>query len=198
VALFTALDIADGPGAWASLGFDVSSGCAWVDDVAHHLGAAGSGVVAWELTGVEVAGDELDGIPTRVVTPGPRERHPHPNGVTGLDHVVVMSPDHRRTVDAFTGAGLEARRTRDLGKRAQTFFRLGPVILELVGPKAPGGEGPAAIFGLAWTCADLAETAAHLGDRLHRAKPAVQAGRTIATLDKGAGSTVAMAFMSPE
>ena len=40
-------------------------------------------------------------------------------------------------------------------------------------------------------------TAAYLGDRLHRAKDAVQPGRRIATLDKEAGSTIAIAFMSP-
>ena len=45
--------------------------------------------------------------------------------------------------------------------------------------------------------ADLDATARYLGDRLHPAKGAVQPGRRIATLDRGAGSTVAMAFMSP-
>ena len=79
----------------------------------------------------------------------------------------------------------------------QVFFRLGEVVLEVVGGPQPSGDGPARFFGLAFTVADLDATARYLGDRLHPAKGAVQPGRRIATLDRGAGSTVAMAFMSP-
>ena len=42
----------------------------------------------------------------------------------------------------------------------QTFFRLGPVILELVGPPQPDGDGPARFWGIAFTVADLDATAA--------------------------------------
>ncbi|MBV9662995.1 MAG: glyoxalase, partial [Actinobacteria bacterium] len=61
----------------------------------------------------------------------------------------------------------------------------------------PTGDGPARFYGLAFTVADLDATAAYLGDRLRPAKDAVQPGRRIATLDKSAGSSVAIAFMSP-
>jgi hypothetical protein len=121
--------------------------------------------------------------------------------VTELDHLVVFSPDHARTVAAFEAAGLSLRRTRqsDNDGRAmvQAFFLLGPVILELIGPSSPSGSGPARFFGLAFTVADLDATASFFGPRLHGAKDAVQPGRRITTLDRGAGTTVAMAFMSP-
>ena len=78
----------------------------------------------------------------------------------------------------------------------QAFFRMGPVILEVVGGRKSTGDGPARFFGIAFNVADMDATAAYLGDRLHPAKKAVQPGRLIATLDKGAGSTVGMAFMS--
>jgi hypothetical protein len=74
------------------------------------------------------------------------------------------------------------------------------VIVEVIGAPEPaeGTAGrPAGFFGLAFTVTDLDATAAWLGPRLHPAKDAVQPGRRIATLDRAAGSTVAIAFMSP-
>jgi len=120
----------------------------------------------------------------------------HPNGVVAIDHVVVTSPDPARTIAALQAVGLEPRRTRDHGVMRQTFFRLGPVILELVGPPAPDGDGPARFWGIAFTVADLDATARYLGDRLGTVKDAVQPGRRIASLRKEAGLAVPMAFMS--
>jgi hypothetical protein len=117
--------------------------------------------------------------------------------VTALDHLVISTPNLGRTIENFEAAGLELRRTRDAGRIHQAFFKVGEVILEVIGPPQPSGEGPARFWGLAWTVADLDATAAYFGDRLHAAKDAVQKGRRIATLDKAAGSTVAHAFMSP-
>ena len=129
-----------------------------------------------------------------------RVERTHPNGVIELDHLVVFTPDHQRTLAAIQAAGMELRRIRDADTyetpMRQGFFKLGPVILEVIGPVEPTGDGPARFFGLAFTVADLDATAAYLGDRLRPAKAAVQPGRRIATLDKSAGSTVAIAFMS--
>jgi hypothetical protein len=120
----------------------------------------------------------------------------HRNGVVALDHLVISTPNLGRTIERFEEAGLELRRTRDAGAIHQAFFKAGDVILEVVGPPQPSGDGPAGFFGLAWTVADLDATADYLGDRLHPAKDAVQKGRRIATLDRSAGSTVRHAFMS--
>jgi hypothetical protein len=120
----------------------------------------------------------------------------HPNGTISIDHLVIRTPNLPRTVDAFQEAGLLYRRTRDAGRVHQAFFRAGEVILEIVGPPDPAGDGPAQFYGLAFNVVDLDDTAKYLGDRLHPAKEAVQPGRRIATLDKGAGSSVAIAFMS--
>jgi hypothetical protein len=43
----------------------------------------------------------------------------------------------------------------------------------------------------------MALTARVLGDRLGEPRPAVQEGRTIATLKRDAGSSVPLAFMTP-
>jgi hypothetical protein len=145
---------------------------------------------------------------TRPVGGPPADRVPaphHANGVNGLDHLVVATPDLDRTVAALTGAGLDLRRTRDAGpgsgpdgaRRMQAFFRLGGTILEVVGIEGAHGGGQATFWGLAFTVDDLDATATFLGDRLGPARDAVQPGRRIATLRRDAGSSVAMAFMSP-
>ena len=124
----------------------------------------------------------------------------HPNGVIALDHVVIRTPDLDRTIQAFESAGVSLRRIREIGPperpNAQAFFKLGDIVIEVVGPTVDVRPGPARFWGLAFTVADLDATAAHMGGLLERAKEAVQPGRRIATLDRAAGSTVAMAFLS--
>ena len=107
----------------------------------------------------------------------------HPNTTTSIDHVVVASPDLDRTTEAFGAVGIELRRTRDAGRMEQRFFRIGEVILELIGPPGAHGDGPATFWGLALTVADLdaaadRRSATHLGP----VTDAVQRGRRIATL----------------
>jgi catechol 2,3-dioxygenase-like lactoylglutathione lyase family enzyme len=175
--------------------------------------------VRWAIAGLEAHGDDLDGLPTDFVDhPGPgrppsgdRPTDPpaHPNGVTGLDHVVVATPDLDRTIAALTNTGLVCRRIRDTTAKEtpmrQAFFRLGPVVLEVVGPggtdTGTGSEGsdadaPATWFGLALDVVDLDQTAARLGDGLGPVRPAVQRGRRIATVrHRRLGLSVALAVM---
>lgn len=195
MATIVTIDVADPAAAWRDLGFTVDGDVCSIDGIAYALGAAGKGVMAWAVDGLSAT--EVNGLPEATpvkATPGVE----HANGVTALDHLVITVPDLGRAIEGFEAAGLELRRTRDAGRMHQAFFKAGDVILEVVGPPQPAGDGPARFFGLAWTVADLDATAARLGDRLHPAKDAVQPGRRIATLDKTAGSTVAHAFMSPE
>jgi hypothetical protein len=130
----------------------------------------------------------------------------HPNGVLTLDHLVVMSPALDRTVTALTEAGLDLRRRREGdtpgGSTRQAFFRMGEVILEAV--EAPDGsrlrarpDGPARLWGLAFGVESLERTAAAMGELLGDPRPAVQPGRSIATLRKEAGLGPAIAFMTP-
>ena len=204
VPLLASLDVSDPADVWTDLGFATHGGVTVVDGVSHRHGAPGKGITGWTLWGASLppGADEMEGLPTSVADgPPPAPLTPeHPNGVTGLDHVVVFTPDLARSVSAFERVGMVVLRTRDADSYGapmrQAFFRLGPVILEVVGPQEPSGDGPARFFGLAWTCDDLDSTGRWLGDRLHPPKDAVQDGRRIATLDRAAGSRVAMAFMS--
>jgi hypothetical protein len=155
-----------------------------------------------------LGGGSLDGLPTTLATdtgpeaggaagaPGPGG---HPNGVTHIDHLVVLTPDLDRTTAAIGALGIEARRTREAGPgRLQRFFRLGEVILELIGPAEPHGDGPARFYGLAFTVADIDATADLLAGRISPPKAAVQPGRRIATLRAGDAVSLPVAFMSPD
>jgi hypothetical protein len=195
IASFLVGDAAD---LWTGLGFAVDGGACWVSGIRHDLGADGRGVVAWTLRGAP----GLTELPVAGEPPASRPTPPHPNGVVHLDHVVVATPDVKRTIEAFEAEGIGLRRTRQTGTPErpglQAFFRLGETIVEVVGRPGERGHGPARFYGLAFTVGALDATASYLGDRLRPAKEAVQPGRRIATLDWSAGSTVPIAFMSGE
>ena len=143
---------------------------------------------------------DVDGLVTGLggdVAAGPAPEHP--NGTSIIDHLVVSTPDIDRTVAALGELGLLERRRRPPdGDRPvpMAFFRLGEVVLEVVGRAEPG-PGPAGFCGLAFTVDDLDRTAARLGDRLGAPRPALQPGRLIAILERSAGSSVPIAFLTP-
>ncbi|HEY9558449.1 MAG TPA: hypothetical protein VIR58_17050, partial [Acidimicrobiales bacterium] len=133
----------------------------------------------------------------------PAEPATHPNGARHIDHVVVLSPDLARTTAALEALGVPARGERDTDSYGapmrQVFFRLGEVILEVVGQPDTAGAGDPGFFGLAITVDDLDAVAGLLGEHLGDAKDAVQEGRRIATLrHRDLGMSVATALMSPE
>jgi hypothetical protein len=195
-----ALDVAADPDAWRALGFTVDEhGVCAVDGVAIRLGREGRRISGWAVAGVP--GDvEVDGL-SAVPAPPPAVPASHDNGTVALDHLVVMSPDPDRTIEALGVHGIEPRRQRHTDQYGppftQTFFRLGRPILELIGPESPAGREPARFYGVAFTVEDLDATSALLGDRLGRVKDAVQPGRRIATLRREAGAGIPLAFMSP-
>ena len=187
-----AFEVADPADAWTRAGFSVDS-----DSVCRIGGVrirlvgrseTGTGIVGWSLRGLppDPSLDDLDGVPTTrsdAVVATPAE---HANGVTAIDHVVLMSPDLDRTVEALAAVGVEPRRQRDaeLGGRPirQIFFRLGEVIVEVVGSPDTAGEGPSTLWGLTYVVADIDATASFFGDRTAPVKDAVQPGRRITTL----------------
>jgi hypothetical protein len=193
------LALADPPERWEALGFTVDDGTCAVGGVSLRLGAAGHGIAGWGVTGLE---SEVDGLPTMGVGDVGASAV-HPNGATGIDHVVVVTPDFDRSAAALEEAEIALRRVREVpavgGRRAfrQGFRRLGPAILELV--EAPGGEpGPARFWGLVLIVEDLDALADRLGEHLGSIRDAVQPGRRIATLSESAGLGEAVAFMSAE
>lgn len=205
------LDIADSPAAWSAAGFEVDESIVQIDGIALRLlgddaaveDDSRRGIAGWALAGVVA---EIDGLTTTRAASQPLAQMTslHPNGVASIDHLVVRTDDFTRTLPAFDAAGIELRRTRtfdfDGAAQQQCFFWLGSTILELVGPKTPAdAPSPRASFwGLAFTCPDLDESAARLGDLVTPVKPAVQRGRSISTLKtRDLDISVPIALMSP-
>ena len=129
-------EVADPADAWVHAGFSVDFG---VDTTAVcRVGGArirlvggdrGTGIVGWSLRGLPSASSlpDLDGVPTTRSGAVAATPATHPNGVTAVDHVVLLSPDLGRTVQSLAAVGVEPRRERDgeLGGRPirQLFFR---------------------------------------------------------------------------
>lgn len=88
------------------------------------------------------------------------------SAVTGLDHVVIRTPDPDRAL-AFYGArlGLDLRMDRtftDFGARLM-FLRCGDLIVEIAHDlKAGRGEGPDRLWGLSWRVANADAAQARL------------------------------------
>ncbi len=200
--------VADLPQAWRDAGFTVDGdGVCRVGSVRIRLlgEEAGRGIVGWSLRGLpDGVPDSIDGLPTARSDADPAEPAEHLLGLLWIDHVVVMSPDLARTTAALEAAGIEARRTRDFTvggtPMRQVFFRLGEVILELVGDPAAAGDGPATFWGLTHTVADIDAAAELLGEHTGRVKDAVQPGRRITTLrtrELGIGVATALITRPP-
>lgn len=177
------LRVADSPEAWRALGFTVEGDLCQVGTVAIRLGGSGEGITGWTVVGGDAA-----------VRAGA-----HPNHVTQIDHLVLMSPDlERTTADLAARYGLEPRRDRDAGAFVQRFFRLGEVILEVIGAPEPG-PGADRFWGITFRVDDIDALAAVMEARIGRIKDAVQPGRRITTLrGSDLGISPAIAFISPK
>jgi hypothetical protein len=189
------IKVADPADTWMRAGFCVDSGgdagaACRIGGVRIRLAGRGrrTGIVGWSLRGLpsDDSLHDIDGIPTTrsdAIAAMPAE---HANGVLAIDHVVLLSPDLRRTVESLTSVGVEPRRERDgqLGGRSirQIFFRAGEVIIEVVGSPEATGDGPSTLWGITYVVADIDATAAYFGDRTAPVKDAVQPGRRITTL----------------
>lgn len=192
------LVIADPPQRWRDLGFDVDGkGHLDIGGVRIRLGAHGTGITAWSLMRVNAMGS-IDGL----ASPVPRVLHPppfrtHPNGATGIDHLVILTSSLRRTGDALARAGIELTATRQSDRGPMAFRRLGPAILEVV-ERDDLEEDETRFWGLAVVVISIDALAERLGDRLGAIKQATQPGRRIATLRTDAGISTPLAFISPE
>ncbi|MCW1824271.1 glyoxalase [Mycolicibacterium conceptionense] len=201
-----ALDVADPPDAWARAGFSVDpDGTCRVGHVRIRLigDDRGTGITGWALRGLPGYGpvEDLDGIPTRRSTTNIADPGTHPNGATAIDHVVLLSPDLRRTVSSLGAIGVQPRRERDaeLGGRPmrQIFFRLGELILEVVGSPETASDGPSKLWGITYVVDDIDATAAFFGNHTAPIKDAVQPGRRITTVrNRDFGMSVRTAVIS--
>ena len=89
-----------------------------------------------------------------------------PAGLSGLDHVVVRSPDPGRAVEFYGGRlGLDLRldRTNPAWGAQLLFFRCGDLVVEIVHElKADASDAPDRFGGLSWRAPDVAAARARL------------------------------------
>jgi hypothetical protein len=210
------LTIAGDPVAWRSIGLTVGDDglipllgtslrlvSATHPDARKATDEAGSGVVAWALSGLgETDLMSIDGLRTEPVERLEPIFASHPLGASSLDHVVVLTPDLERTSGAIMDStGSDLRRIRELGQMRQGFHRMGErgsgaLIVELVErPDIP--EGPAAFWGVVLIVDDLDAAYELIGpDRISPPKDAVQPGRRIATVRAEVGLGLPVALMT--
>ena len=193
--------VGDNPQGWEAAGFQVVNNTTTIGTInLRFVGGDKPGVTGMVFT--DLTDGSIDGLVATATAAGPAEPIEHPNRVSRMDHVVVMTPDIERTISALEAAGFEQRRTRDIPgaepPRRQVFLWAGETILEVVGPVTPTGTGPASIWGLALTTDDMTAAVSALEDRMTAPKPAVQPGREIATVKtKDLGVSLALALMTP-
>lgn len=193
------LEVADPVESWTRAGFSVDSNAVCrVGGVGVRLVGGGTaaapaatsstGIVGWSLRGLPPgrAIDDVDGIPTSTSDGFTTVPAMHANGVTAIDHVVLLSPDLARTVEALAAIGVHPRREREaeLGGQPirQVFFRFGDVIVEVVGSPGAASDGPSTLWGITYVVDDIDATASFFGNRTTPVKDAVQPGRRITTL----------------
>lgn len=159
--------------------------------------AEANGIVGWSLSGVDGTRSDVDGLATEVVESATPIYADHQLRASGLDHVVVLTPDLERTSVAIEAAtGCELKRIREVGTMRQGFHRIGRggLIVELV-ERPDLSDGPASFWGLVLIVEDLDAACDLIGpDRISAPKDAVQPGRRIATIrtDVGLGLPVAL------
>ena len=172
----TGVRTGDDPAAWTALGFAVEG-----DRV--------------PLGGFDVVCDGSGGGPAELVyDAAPAAAGVHPNGCTGLDHVVLFTPSVDASVERLAGEGWDLRRRAapPAVPLEMAFVRSGDVILEV----AQHGEAER-LWGLTVVVADLDACVTALGERVGRPRQAVQPGRRIATARSADGLGTALAFMTP-
>jgi len=159
------------------------------------------GITSVHVEGIKQNVDSLR-FETRTTSTSEIETSFHPNRIERIDHLVVTTPDSDKTTKALLEAGITLSGIRTFGnspnQTRQSFFWLGDVILELVGPHQVAKSGSPLFWGLALVSSDIKETVNYLGDLCTPLKDAIQPGRqitTVKTRDLSIG--VSIAIMSP-
>lgn len=126
-------------------------------------------------TSLQIAPAATHGVAISILTrdPGadaaqlsPLEGAEQDAAVTGLDHVVIRSPNPERAIALYAGRlGLSLRldRTEPAWGARLIFFRCGDLIVEVAHDlKAGIGDGPDRLWGLSWRVPDVGKAHARL------------------------------------
>lgn len=159
-----------------------------------------SGMRHLVVSGADPQITDIDGVTVEVRDPAPPMFADHPLGVSHIDHVVITTDSLSRTCGAIADiTGSSLKRVREAGEIRQGFHRVGGsggLIVEVV-ERAGLAEGSVSLWGFVLVVDDIAATCTTLGpDVISESRPAVQPGRSIATVRTDAGLGVPLALMS--
>lgn len=189
---------------WADLGFRLTGGAFTVGLLTISTGADR---LALAVVGAARACDGLALVaaadpPRDSIDDGaPGHRGPvHPNGVDGVDHLVLTTGNVDAALAGLAACGVTPRRelvTERFGPPTrQVFAWWGGVIVELLGPAEPGSEGHTRCWGVTFTSPDLEHTKRVLGPLGGSIRQAVQPGRRILSV-RSPSLSIAVAVMDP-
>jgi len=161
-----------------------------------------SGMLRLVFSGVDPQIMDIDGVAVEVRDPVPPMFADHPLCVSHIDHVVITTDSLSRTCGAIADiTGSPLKRVREAGAIRQGFHRVGGpggLIVEVV-EREGLTEDSASLWGFVLVLDDIAATCATLGpDVVSEPRPAVQPGRSIATVRTDVGLGVPLALMSPD
>jgi len=123
-------------------------------------------------------------------------------GATGLDHIVIRTPDAERAA-ALYGArlGLDMRLDRDVMGRRLMFFRCGDAIVEIIHDDTLA-DGRDKLWGLSWRVANADETRERLANKgldVSEVRQGMKPGSRVFTVrDKTCGVPTLMIETSPK
>lgn len=186
-----AIEIAADPDAWRACGFDVPPDAVFgTGGVAVRVLESGAAVrirLSRPVAGLDRC--EAAAAPQSV----------HPNGVTGVDHIVIATSSPDDVTSALVAAGAELRATRQARhgelEVEQRFFPLPGGMIELV--CAPPWPRAATVWGVTFECADPADVARRWPGLVAAPHAALQPGRTITTVLGEARLGTRVALISP-
>ena len=133
----------------------------------HTIGAAladaSSGGLRLALPAVHLVETELTSAPSTHAAPSPvTQGIDAASTITGLDHVVIRSPDPERAIALYGGRlGLDMRldRTTPVWGSRLMFFRCGDLVVEIAHSLKDGvSDAPDSFGGLSWRAANIAAT----------------------------------------
>lgn len=200
-AAITELQIADDPAIWADLGFTVEGDRCRVGTVDLILTGSdsGNGITGWTWHGSPDAG--FGTIETAFADQPPGDAaSEHPNTAAAMFYVVLMGPSHPDLVSALETVGTTVSEPTTMGRSDAAMLRslapAGGIEVEVIAPATADPDRSWELWGVIIEVADIDALATRLRSRLKSVKPAMQPGRRIATLDRSAGSSVPIAFMT--
>lgn len=147
-----------------------------------------------------LAPEAFDGAQIEVLQPAPGMDGGGPavGHITRIDHIVLHVPDVTGVSQRFERwFGVATKRTMERGTRRFAFMRPGDVVIEVIGPLAPGAPGSGLVAGLAFEVKGIDALVASMKEKGYPAgdpHPALQGGR-IASVHPSGACGVPVAFI---